>query len=86
MSCSDIIAKGHRGESWIQDNKKLELGGRHKVWRVAYSRSISMNYCARNNKCIVTIGIIVTIAHVWSGDDRSSRVEFQDMTLGYFMC
>jgi hypothetical protein len=47
---------------------------------VAYDRSINANYCAKNNKCIVTIGIIITIAYIWSEDDRSSRVEFQDMT------
>jgi hypothetical protein len=46
----------------------MEIGGRHKVQGVAYGRGINVNYCARNNKYIVTIGIIVTIAHVWSGN------------------
>ena len=47
---------------------------------MAYGRGISVNYCARNNRYIVTIGIIVTIAHVQSGDDRSGGAEFQNMT------
>ena len=48
---------------------------------MAYGRGISVNYCVRNNKYIVTIGIIVTIAYVRSGDDRSGEAEFQDVTL-----
>ena len=48
---------------------------------MAYGRSISVNYCVRNNKYIVTIGIIVTIAHVQSRDDRSRGVEFLDVTV-----
>ena len=80
MSCSDIMAKEHGGSHSIQNNNRLELGGGHKVQGVAYGRGISANYCVRNNKYIVTIGIIVTIAHVWSGDDRSRGAEFQDVT------
>jgi hypothetical protein len=48
---------------------------------VAYGRGISANYCTRNNKYIITIGIIMTIAHVWSRDDRSGGAEFQDVTV-----
>ena len=44
-----------------------------------------MNYCARNNKCIVITEIIMTIAQVWSRGDRSGRAEFQDMTCDYLM-
>jgi hypothetical protein len=47
---------------------------------MAYGRGISADYCVRNNKYIVTIGIIVTIAYVQSRDDRSGGVEFQDVS------
>ena len=50
---------------------------------MAYGRGISVNYCARNNKYIVTIGIIMTIAHVRSRDDRSGGAEFQDVTVEF---
>jgi hypothetical protein len=47
---------------------------------VAYSRGINANYCARNNKYIVTIGIIMTIGHIWSKNNRFGGAKFQNIT------